>query len=201
MHARLSRRRLLGSAAVAGAAAPLLSATSALSMQGTAATKGRVKQSLVFWCFNVTGDKWDIDRTCQVARELGCVSVELTGPEHWETLKKYGLTCAIAPNGMRGAPFMRGFNNPAYHDEVIARTKHTIDACAAAGVPSVIAFTGYKWRKAEDPTSGEISLEEGREHCIKGLKQLAPYAEQKGVTICLEHLNTRDDTHPMKGHP
>ena len=27
------------------------------------------------------------------------------------------------------------------------------------------------------------------------------YAEKAGVTICLEHLNTRDDTHPMKGHP
>ena len=26
-------------------------------------------------------------------------------------------------------------------------------------------------------------------------------AEQAGVTVCLEHLNTRDDSHPMKGHP
>ena len=29
----------------------------------------------------------------------------------------------------------------------------------------------------------------------------ACHAEKKGVNICLEHLNTRDDTHPMKGHP
>ena len=27
------------------------------------------------------------------------------------------------------------------------------------------------------------------------------YAEEKGVTIVLEHLNSRDDSHPMKGHP
>ena len=33
-----------------------------------------------------------------------------------------------------------------------------------------------------------------------GLKKIAGYAEKKGVTICLEHLNMRDDTHPMKGH-
>ena len=26
-------------------------------------------------------------------------------------------------------------------------------------------------------------------------------AEKKNVTVCIEHLNTRDDTHPMKGHP
>ena len=96
---------------------------------------------------------------------------------------------------------MRGFNNPRYHEEVIARTTETIDACAAAGFPAVIAFTGYKWRDADDPKSGEISLAEGADHCVKGLKQIAGHAEKKGVTICLEHLNTRDGTHPMKGHP
>ena len=36
---------------------------------------------------------------------------------------------------------------------------------------------------------------------MSGLKRIATHAERKGVTICLEHLNTRDDTHPMKGHP
>lgn len=163
--------------------------------------KGRINQSIVFWCFNATGDKWDIEKTCAVAKEFGCKSIELAGPEHWPTLKKHGLVCAISPNGMPGAPFMRGFNNTAYHDEVIAATKKSIDNCAEAGFPSVIAFTGYKYRQADDPKSGEISLEEGTENCIKGLKKIAPYAEKKGVTICLEHLNTRDDTHPMKGHP
>ena len=32
-------------------------------------------------------------------------------------------------------------------------------------------------------------------------KEVLPKAEKKGITICLEHLNSRDDTHPMKGHP
>ena len=163
--------------------------------------KGNIKHSVVFWCFNVEGEKWDIDRTCQVSKELGCESVEICGPETWNTLKKYGLTCAIAPNGMPGAPFVKGFNNRKYHDEVITRMTTMIDDCAAAGVPNVIAFTGYKWRDAEDPTSGEISLEEGADTCVEGLKKLASHAEKKGVTICVEHLNTRDGTHPMKGHP
>jgi len=96
---------------------------------------------------------------------------------------------------------MKGFNNPRYHDEVITRTKTMIDACSDAGFPSVIAFTGYKWRDAEDPKSGEISLEEGADNCVKGLKKILPYAQKKGVTICVEHLNSRDDSHPMKGHP
>ena len=27
------------------------------------------------------------------------------------------------------------------------------------------------------------------------------FGEEKGIDLCLEHLNSRDNTHPMKGHP
>lgn len=204
----LTRRNLLQSAVGAGAVTaagqmvfPAVLANAAESAEGSAIVNGRIKQSIVFWCFNIAGEKWDVERTCQVAKELGCVSVEIVDSKEWGTLQKHGLICAMATNGMPGAPFVRGFNNPKYHEEVITRTKKVIDDCAAAGFPNVIAFTGYKWRDAEDPKSGEISLEEGADNCVAGLKQIAAYAEKKKVTICLEHLNTRDDTHPMKGHP
>jgi hydroxypyruvate isomerase len=200
----LDRRRFLGQAVVsAGAVAALSSATGtpALAAQETAVVNGRIKQSIVFWCFNVSGEKWDVERTCQVAKQLGVPSIEIIAPEHWPTLKKHGLTCAIAPNGMPGAPFMRGFNNPKYHDEVIASTSKMIDDCADAGVPSVIAFTGYKYHDADDPKSGEISLDEGFKNCVAGFKKIIGHAEKRGVNICIEHLNTRDSSHPMKGHP
>jgi hydroxypyruvate isomerase len=162
---------------------------------------GRIKHSLAYWCLNATDWNWDLDRICKTARELGCLSVELVPTELWPTLKKHGLTCAIAFNGMPGTPFVKGVNNPRYHDEVISRTKRTIDECADAGVPSVISFTGYKWIDAEDPHSGEISLEQGADSSVKALTAIAQHASGKGVTVCLEQLNTRDDTHPMKGHP
>jgi hydroxypyruvate isomerase len=194
----VNRRRLLKGAVAGIALAPFVST---LSAEEKAVTKGRIKQSIVYWCFNAMGDKWDAEKTCQVAKSLGVPSIEIIGPEDWPTLKKHGLTCAIAPNGMPGAPFMKGFNNPAYHDQVIAVTKKTIDACAEFGCLSVIAFTGYKWKHADDPKSGEISRDDGEKNCVKGLKDIAGYAEKKKVTICVEHLNTRDDSHPMKGHP
>jgi hydroxypyruvate isomerase len=199
----LHRRHFLGGATAAGAAALLdeLSPQSALAAEGKAVTKGRIKQSVAFWCFNSAGDKWDLDKTCQVAKELGCLSVELVDPKSWDILKKHGLICAMAPNGMPGAPFMKGFNNPRYHEEVITRTKQALDACAEASFPAVIAFTGYKWREADDPKSGAIPRDEAADHCVKALKQVAGHAEKKGINICLEHLNTRDDSHPMKGHP
>jgi hydroxypyruvate isomerase len=196
----LSRREMIQNTAAAALAAGAGCAT-AQAPQGPAATNQRINQSVVFWCFNVAGEEWDLATTCRKTRALGGKSVELIGAEDFPTLKKHGLQCAIASNGMPGAPFMKGFNNPAYQPEVIERTKKAIDACAEFGFKRVIAFTGYRWKNADDPNSGEISNDEGAENCIKGLKKIAPYAEKKGVTICLEHLNTRDDSHPMKGHP
>jgi hydroxypyruvate isomerase len=199
----VTRRDLLGGVAAAGAATVLASvaAETGQAAEGKAVQNGRIKQSIVFWCFNAGGDKWDIETTCKHAKDLGCPSIEIVDPASWDVLKKHGLTCALAPNGMPGAPFMKGFNNPRYHDEVLTRTKKVIDACADAKFPAVIAFTGYKWKDADDPKSGEISRDEGAANCVKGLKELAGYAEKKGVNVCVEHLNTRDGSHPMKGHP
>jgi hydroxypyruvate isomerase len=198
-HQQLHRRGLLRGLLAAGAASTLAPGLRAEEAKGV--VNGRIKQSVAFWCFNAAGEKWDIDRTCEVASKLGCKSVELVGPAEWPALKKHGLVCAMAPNGMPGAPFVKGWNNPKYHEEVATRTRETIDQCAEAKFPSVIGFTGYQWRDAEDPRSGEIPREEGIANCVKGLKAIAGYAERKGVTICIEHLNTRDDSHPMKGHP
>lgn len=194
----ITRRAALKGALAVSAAATV---SPALADTGKAITKGNIKQSIVFWCFNTAGDKWDLEKTCQAAKALGCVSVEIVGLDVWDTLKKHGLTCAIAPNGMPGMPFVKGFNNPKYHDELMTTMKKMIDNCSAAKVPSVIAFTGYKWRDAEDPKSGEIPRDEAADQCVKGLKLLAKHAEKKRVTVCVEHLNTRDDSHPMKGHP
>ncbi len=196
---RLSRRTVLRGTAAA-ALSTILPRT-ANANEGQAVMKGNIKQSIVFWCFNTAGERWNIEKTCQVAKQLGCKSVEIVGPDDWPTLKKHGLTCAIAPNGLPGMPFVKGLNNPRYHDEVLTTTKKMIDDCAAAGVPSVISFTGYKWRDAENPKSGEIPRDEAAANCVMAMKDLARHAEKKGVTVCVEHLNTRDDSHPMKGHP
>ena len=205
----ISRRALIrggagiAAAALLGGAVPseTAMASSAAEVPRRVVKNGRIKQSVVYWCFNVSEWKWDIETSCRMAKTMGCESVELVPPSDWPTLKKHGLVCAIAPCGMPDPSFTRGVNNPRYHKEVIGRTVETIDACAAHGVPSVIAFNGNKWRDANDPKSGEISLAQGAKNSIKALKEMAAHAEKKGVTVCLEMLNTRDDTHPMKGHP
>jgi hydroxypyruvate isomerase len=133
-----------------------------------------------------------VEETCKHARDLGCKSVELIASKHWPVLKKYGLTCAISGIPVEGPPFIKGYNNPEYHGWLIKATKQAIDESANFGCPNVIAFTGF---------SENFSKEDGAKNCIEGFKKVAGYAEKKGVTICLEMLNSRDDTDPNKGHP
>lgn len=194
---KLTRRGLLKGAASAAAALAVPSILSGAEAP-KAIRKGRLLQSVAGWCFE---PHWDLEGLAKVAASLGLKSVELVGPQAWPTLKKYGLTCAISPNGMPDPPFVKGLNNPRYQEEVIATTKKTIDACAEFGVKTVIAFTGYKWRDAEDPKSGEIPPDEGAANCVEGLKKLCAYAEKRGVNVAVEILNTRVSDHPMKGHP
>jgi hydroxypyruvate isomerase len=162
---------------------------------------GRIKQSLAYWCLNATEWNWDIHRICRAAVRLGCRSVELSPPEMWPIVKSYGLANALVLNGMPDPVFQRGLNNPRHHEEIFEATKHVIDLCAEHGVPNVIAFTGYRWLDPADPASPEIPLDKGADNTVRGLRELAAYAAPRNVTLVLEHLNTRDDSHPMKGHP
>jgi len=163
--------------------------------------KGRIRQSLAWWTLTATDWKWDVHRVCETAWKLGIGSVELAPPELWPVIRGYGLEMAIAMNGMPEPVFAKGLNNPRYQEEVMASTRREIDRCAEFGVPNVIAFTGYKWEDADDPSAGAIPPAEAAANTVRGLRELARYGESKGVTVCLEHLNTRDDSHPMKGHP
>ena len=152
---------------------------------------GRIKQSLVHWCYE---PYWkDHDAFIRMTKDLGCQSVELAPPAMYPKLKAAGLTNAIAQIDLgETPPFMIGFNNPKHWDRVIAATKKSIDECAEFGFPNVICFTGYE---------EGLSPEQGADNCVEGFKKVVGYAEEKGVTMCLEMLNTRADDHPMKGHP
>jgi hydroxypyruvate isomerase len=144
---------------------------------------GRIRQSVVPWCFN----PMTVPELARHAAAMGLQSVELCDPKFWPELKQLGLTVAIA--GSHG--FARGFANTNQHEECLAILRKRIDECAAAGVERVITFSGF--RKG-------ISDDEGMRNMVDGLKKIVGYAEQKRVTLCLEMLNSRVAEN-MKGHP
>lgn len=183
----ITRRNLLQASAL-GIGAGVLAATQPqlLAADAPVAKHKRIKQSLVNWCYNT---HWtNLDEFCEVAVKLGCQSIELIDPVHWPTLKKHGLTCAIA--GSHG--FKTGFNNRSEWDECLSVLTKRIEECAAFGVKRVITFTGM---------ANGIAKDEGAKNCVEGLKQIVGHAEKHDVVLCLEMLNTRDSSHPMKGHP
>jgi len=185
----INRRNMLKMAAGTGAAAMALGSCALVDERAKpVATKGHVNHSVAYWCF---AEYWDLDKMCQITKQLGGKSIELVGPKDFPTLKKHGLTCALAPNGTPDPPFVKGFNNPEYHNMIITKTIETIDACADYNFPSVITFTGFR----ED-----IPDDIGAENCVAGLKKIIGYAEKKKVNLCMEILNSRVAAE-MKGHP
>jgi hydroxypyruvate isomerase len=134
-----------------------------------------------------------MEQAAKVANQLGCESIELVAPKFFPVLKQHGLTCAIGTVDMSpDPPFVKGFNNPKYRDQVQKATREAIDACADFGCKNVISFTGMREGIPDDV---------GADHCVKSFKEIVGHAEKKGVTLCLEMLNSRVSSHPMKGHP
>ncbi|ODU01344.1 MAG: hydroxypyruvate isomerase [Planctomycetes bacterium SCN 63-9] len=185
-------RAAVASAGVMASGASRVGATTSLEPEAGATTikNGRIKQSIVQWCF---ADAWDVPRMIQVAKGLGCGSIELIEPKFFPMLKDAGLECAIGTIDMNpDPPFVKGFNNPKYRDQILKATRDAIDACAEFGYKNVICFTGMR---------EEIPDDVGAKNCVEGFKQIIGHAEEKKVTLCLEMLNTRATDHPMKGHP
>ena len=175
----ISRRQFLASSAAAGSTV----IARAEDDPNWKIQHGAIKQSVVHWCFN----PMSVEDLAKAAAGMGLASVELVGPEHWPTLKRYGLTCAIA--GSHG--FSTGFAHVEEHDECVAKLRASIDASVEFGCPSVITFSGFR---------RGLSTEEGQKNMLEGLKKIVGYAEEKKITICLEMLNSRVAIE-MKGHP
>lgn len=138
--------------------------------------KGRVNHSVCRWCYNSI----PLEDLCKAAKNIGLTSIELTGPDEWPVLKKYGLTSAM-PNGA-GKGIEKGFNDPQYHDELVASYEAVIPKVANAGLKQIICFSGNR---------NGLDDEQGIKNCAIGLKRLMPMAEKHKVTIVMELLNSK----------
>ena len=126
-----SRREMMGGLAAAAVAAFVPGSVVGADEDPQWKVKnGRINQSVVQWCMGM-----DVESLAKASAEMGVKSVELIDPKDWSTLKKYGLTCAIA--GSHG--FVKGFNHVENHEMCIDKVTKSIDACAAFGCPNVIS--------------------------------------------------------------
>jgi hydroxypyruvate isomerase len=138
---------------------------------------GRIRQSVCQWCY----PGMPLEELCREAAAMGLKSVELLGEKDWAVPKRFGLTCAMA-NGPTTIPV--GWNRPDQHDRLVAESERLLPLVAAAGLPSMIVFSGNR---------AGLSDAEGLANCVAGLKRIMPVAERVGVTVCMELLNSKVD--------
>jgi len=173
----ISRRGVLKTLVAGSAAAAAWPRTVKAAQEGPATPlKGRVHHSVCRWCYR----KIPLEDLCQAAKKIGLESIELLGPDDWPTLRKHGLTCAMA-NGA-GMGITKGFNRPQYHDDLVDDYAALVPKVAQAGLKNLICFSGN--RKGLDD-------EAGLENCARGLKRLMPLCEKQRVTLVMELLNSK----------
>ncbi len=140
-----------------------------------APSAGRLKQSFARWCYA----KIPLDDLCRQAADIGCTGIDLIDAPDWPLARKYGLTPAMT-QGDGKIPF--GWNHKENHEVLEKQLRLLISQAAEAKLPNVITFSGN--RKG-------ISDDEGKANCIEGLRRVVKFAEDSGVTICMELLNSK----------
>ncbi|MBP7482004.1 MAG: TIM barrel protein [Lacunisphaera sp.] len=173
MNTKLTRREALQSLAAGLALSALPRSGSAA--ETPAASGGSFHHSVCKWCYRDI----PLAEFAAAVKGFGLESVELLNPEEWPVVQQLGLTCAMA-NGT--TTITKGMNRLEHHAVYVPSMIERIKLCAAAGLPNVILFSGNR---------GGMSDEQGLENCAIGLKQLMGEAEKRGVTVCMELLNSK----------
>jgi len=142
---------------------------------------GSINQSACYGCFAQQG--YTADQVIKEAAKLGYKSVEMLPREHWDLVKDNGLVIATI-SGHSSLP--DGLNKKENHQRIEDELKSNIDLAVEYEIPGLICFSGNRDGKSE---------EEGRDNTIEGLMRVIGYAEEKGINLNIELLNSKVD-HP-----
>ncbi len=182
---RLTRRDVLaGAAAVVVCSVPVRASketaqnASTNRSVGKVVKNGRIKQSICGGCLSKA--KLDREQTAKLLVEMGLVGRDLvSNKDDWSILKQYGLVATMVPGA---GSIKKGLNDKSMHAKFLEDFKTNIKAAAEYKWPNVICMAGDR---------EGISDEEGMENCQVALKEAVKMAEDQGVTICMEMLNSK----------
>ena len=186
----VSRRRFLGTSAVLASGAVAGRASAADTSRAAADPAYRIRNhgirhTVMGWCFN----PMDTLELARHAKAIGLEGIEGIDRKFYPDVKKIGLEISLVSSH----GFAEGPCNPRFFDQTVAKLAEAIDVAKEVGSKKVITFTGMRFDGMDE--------EQGAADCIAAWKKVLPQAEAAGITLCLEHLNSRDASHPMKGHP
>ena len=164
----MDRRDFMTAAGIAAGTALTASAAPA---------EGRLKQSACRWCYS----KLPIGEFSAACAKLGIQAIDLLPRAEWDVALKHGLALTVVPGPTSIAD---GLNRKENHDAIEAKFRTMIEDAASAKAKSIILLSGNRRGMGDD---------EGAENTIAGLNRIRKYAEDKGILIALELLNSKVD--------
>lgn len=185
-NSKLSRRNALKKIAVGTTALsfPEIQNNNYSKKNGTI-LKGKIKQSVCQWCYSDI----PLDKLAEESKKIGLVGIDLIGKEGWETLKNYDLISTMCYGDLEGKStrsLTNGWCDKRFHKDLISNYVRHIKQVSGAGWTNLICFSGNR---------RGMSDEDGLKNCISGLKKIITVAEDYGVVLHMELLNSKID-HP-----
>ena len=139
-----------------------------------------MKTAVAWWCFERALGPEEL---VTAAVQGGYDGIELAPQEEWRRVVDAGLVLASD----RGhAPLEDGLNRRENHDRIEAEILERLALAQEWGIPNLICFSGNR---------GDLDDATGAENTAEGLRRVAQAAEEAGVTLVLELLNSKVD-HP-----
>ncbi|HEY7545906.1 MAG TPA: sugar phosphate isomerase/epimerase family protein [Blastocatellia bacterium] len=175
---KMSRRRWIAQMGAASLSTALLPLGTLAQQSARVVKNGRLKQSVSRWCYG----RIQLPDFCRAVADMGLTAIDLLEEKDWPTLREFGLICSMGYAG--GGSIPNALNVKANHDQIAKNFEQNIPRAAKMGVANVITFFGNR-RGMPDA--------EALENCIAGLNRVKKIAEDNGVTICVELLNSKVD--------
>jgi len=126
------------------------------------------------------GSNLSFEDRCKILAQIGYKGVDLPTAQQVPILKKYGLTPTLMTG--TGTSFQDGLIRKELHDKIEQATRAGIDMCVEVGCPNLIALPGER---------RGMSREEGADNAVAILNRVKGYAEEKGITLCMEITNSK----------
>ena len=141
----------------------------------------KMKQSLAWWCFQ-RGSVTPEDLIAHAAR-IGYAGVEMCPPDLWPKVREAGLRIATLGGHQS---LSDGLNKRENHDRIEREIHANLALAQQWDIPCLIVFSGNR---------NGLPDAAGLENTAEGLQRVAKAAEDAGVTLVLELLNSKVD-HP-----
>jgi hydroxypyruvate isomerase len=144
----------------------------------------RVRQSVTRWTYRSI----PLPDLCRAVADIGLTAIDLLEEADWPIVRQFGLVCSMGYAG--GGSIPDGLNVVANHDAIVRNFERLIPRAAAERVPNVITFFGNRRGMSDADAIG---------HCVDGLNRVKRIAEDHGVTVCVELLNSKIDHKDYQG--